>query len=125
MEDMLLLFSLVAMDQVCYKGTLRRYIAGAPAVANADLSTLKIFLLDDGHTTDVAFKDLVKPSSTTALASPAPSDPFHGLPAFLQRNSKLIMDHEGSFHKGFLQHTPQGGFTYDIHHNLRSSCLLR
>ena len=30
------------------------------------------------------------------------------------------MDHEGSYHKGFLQHTPDGGFRFEVRRNPRS-----
>ena len=31
------------------------------------------------------------------------------------------MDHNGSFHKGYLQHSPEGGFLFDVRRNPRST----
>ena len=78
--------------------------------------------MDDGTTKDVAFEDLVQlVSSPTMNESDPLSDPFHGLPNFLHRNSKITMDHHGAYQKGFLQHTNEGGFRFEVRRNARSA----
>ena len=78
--------------------------------------------MDDGTTKDVAFEDLVQPVSSPAGNESDPlSDPFHGLPNFLQRNSKITMDHHGAYQKGFLQHTNEGGFRFEVRLYARSA----
>ena len=85
----------------------------------ADAVTYTI-MCNDGTFIRVPFEDLVKPSKTTAPASDSPADPFSGLPHFLQRHAKVTIDHQGRFHKGYLGHTPEGGFRFEMRRNLRS-----
>ena len=76
-------------------------------------STAYTLQLNEGGTTNCAFKDLVRVSkSTVSTDGPAPLNPFAPLPYFLKFNAKLIMDHNGSFHfhKGYPQHFPEWGF---------------
>lgn len=44
------------------------------------------------------------------------SNPFQPLPYILQRNSKITIDHNCAFHKGYLVHTVQGGFIFEACH---------
>ena len=78
-------------------------------------------LIDDGTQENVPFIDLAKPASTTASPSPPGNDPFSSLPHFLQRGSKITLDHEGQFVKGFLSHHEKEGFTFDVRRNSRSA----
>ena len=78
-------------------------------------------LLDDGTTIDSTFEDLVKVGSTDQ----PPTDSsdisiFDGLPYFLHNNSKITMDHNGSFHKGYLQYDKATGFQFVVRRNSRS-----
>jgi hypothetical protein len=34
------------------------------------------------------------------------------MPHIFKRNSKVTIDHNGTFHKGFLDHSPEGGFQF-------------
>ena len=74
-------------------------------------------LFDDGTQENIPFVDLAKPASTTATPTPPGDDPFQGLPHFLKRGSKITLDHEGQFVKGFLSHDSKGGFTFDVRRN--------
>jgi len=80
-----------------------------------------VILLDDGTTTEVSFEDLTATAASSHTADETASDPFEDLPHFLQRHSKLTMDHHGAFHKGYLQHSVQGGFVFEVRRNLRST----
>ena len=83
-----------------------------------------VILLDDNTTVETSFEDLLKVSSpaadSTDSTSPAPDDPFLGLPHILKNNAKLTMDYQGSFHKGYLMHSPEGGFRFEVRRNPRS-----
>lgn len=68
---------------------------------------------------DLAFEDLIEPVSISP-AEPT-SNPFDGLPHFLSQNAKITLDHNGAYHKGFLEHSPEGGFQFVVKRNLRSS----
>jgi hypothetical protein len=45
------------------------------------------------------------------IASQA-SNPFESLPYILQRNAKITIDHNGAFHKVYLEHSPEVGFQF-------------
>ena len=65
--------------------------------------TTYTIVLDGGTTTDCSFEDLVQVGSPDAAPTTDSNiDLFSSLPHFLQRNSKLTMDHEGDFHKGYV-----------------------
>ena len=76
--------------------------------------------LDSGETTDAAFEELVAAGRTDAPPTATPADPFASLPVILQRNAKVTLDHNGAFHKGYLQHTPDAGFAFVVRRNPRS-----
>jgi hypothetical protein len=67
----------------------------------------------------VEFADLVEP--TAPPTSEDLPDAFSGLPTFLRHNSKITMDYNGSYQKGFLQYSPEAGFSFTVKRNLRSS----
>ena len=83
--------------------------------ADADQSTTYTILLDSGVTIEKQFHELA-PSLTNSpsaeLSSSPTTSPFDSLPAILQRNSKITIDHQGAFHKGYLDHSPEGGFMF-------------
>ena len=60
-----------------------------------------------------------KMSSLIPKPDISPSDSSHLLPPFLRLNSKITLDHEGQFHKGYLSKTPDGPycFVYKSHIN--------
>ncbi|KAL7523063.1 hypothetical protein ACHAWF_000973, partial [Thalassiosira exigua] len=76
--------------------------------------------MDDGTTREVDYADLLGRASADGVPSPPTSDPFKSLPHFLQRGSKLTMDFDGAFHKGYLEHSSEGGFRFDVRRNARS-----
>ena len=68
--------------------------------------------LDNGTTIELSYEDLVTRDSPSDPAN-APSVPtFDGLPAFLQQDSKITLDHNGAFHRGYLHYSDQGGFAF-------------
>eukprot|EP00956_Cyclotella_meneghiniana_P015762 scaffold24459_cov75-Cyclotella_meneghiniana.AAC.3 len=80
-----------------------------------DQSTKYVIQLDNGTTTEVDFSELAprtQNSPSETITSDSPSNPFSTLPYILQRNSKITLDHRGAFHKGYLDHTPEGGFSF-------------
>lgn len=69
---------------------------------------------DDGTSADVTYEDLIS-SMPEHSSTPAPdqsTNVFDGLPSFLQQDSKLTIDHNGAFHRGYLHYSPQGGFAF-------------
>eukprot|EP00956_Cyclotella_meneghiniana_P035945 scaffold119809_cov102-Cyclotella_meneghiniana.AAC.2 len=80
-----------------------------------DQNTKYVIQLDDGTTKEVDFSELApqtQHSPSESFSSESPSSPFATLPYILQRNSKVTIDHQGAFHKGYLDHTPEGGFSF-------------
>ena len=75
--------------------------------------------LDSGGAAEVTFEDLVQVGTASSDSPPPVNDPFRTLPHFLGRGAKLTMDHAGSFQKGYLQHTPEGGFRFEVPRNTR------
>jgi hypothetical protein len=79
-----------------------------------DRSTKYVIHLDDGTTIEKEFQDLaptIHTSTGDVIASQA-SNPFEPLPYILKRNAKITIDHNGAFHKGYLEHSPEGGFQF-------------
>jgi hypothetical protein len=78
-------------------------------------------LLDDGTTTEILFEDLVNPMVSPSEAPTSTPNPFDGLPYFLSNGSKVTLDHNGAFHKGFMHYSPDAGFQFVVKRNLRST----
>jgi hypothetical protein len=55
------------------------------------------------------------------VATEGHTNPFAGLPAFLSDGSKVTIDHNGAFQKGFLHYSPSAGFHVAIGRNLQSN----
>jgi hypothetical protein len=71
--------------------------------------------LDNGQTIECDFSTLAPQTAnlpSDQLSSPASADPFDSMPYILKRNSKITIDHQGAFHKGYLDHTFEGGFIF-------------
>ncbi|KAL7549847.1 hypothetical protein ACHAWF_013106, partial [Thalassiosira exigua] len=121
----------VKRDEAVVRGTIQRVpIFASPLVQTAasqdDASPSSYaILLDDGTTVERSFEDLTSSSPADRPPSETAPNPFASLPHFLQLNAKLTMDHEGSFHKGYLGHTPEGGFRFEVRRNLRSTKIDR
>jgi len=77
--------------------------------------------LNDGKTTTVKFKDLIKEVSPSNPASATIPEAFEGLSHFLQLGSKITMDHAGIFHKGFLGYIKGGRYSFNVRRNSRST----
>ena len=58
----------------------------------------------------VTFDDLVEVRRINEAHAGTTVNMFVSLPAILQQNAKVIMDHSGSFHKDYFQHAPKTGF---------------
>ena len=65
--------------------------------------------LNNGKTVDAKFDDLVQIGTDPADHVSSGEDPFRFLPHFLGCNANFIIDHEGSFQKGYLGHTQELG----------------
>jgi transposase InsO family protein len=80
-------------------------------------STTYVVQLDDGKTIECDFSTLAPQITSSSLpsdhiSSATSADPFDSLPYILKRNSKITLDHQGAFHKGYLDHTFEGGFVF-------------
>jgi hypothetical protein len=92
--------------------------------SSADGSSTKTtftILLDDGTTVERQFEDLIDKVDAQPVATEGHTDPFAGLPAFLSEGSKVTIDHNSAFHKGFIHHSPSAGYRVTIKRNLCSS----
>jgi hypothetical protein len=92
----------------------------APVDGDSAPSTYTI-LLDDGTTIERKFEDLLDPTESSEPAASDAVNPFAGLPSFLSEGSKITVDHNGAFHKGFIHHSPTLGFHVAVKRNLRSN----
>ncbi|KAL7459292.1 hypothetical protein ACHAWC_010958 [Mediolabrus comicus] len=77
-------------------------------------STSYVVHLDDGTSAEVTYEDLISsmPEHSSTPAVDPPTTAFDGLPSFLQQDSKITIDHNGAFHRGYLHYSPQGGFAF-------------
>ena len=77
-----------------------------------------LILFDDGTTKSISARDMPSfiPKPCTGESG---SDSSHLLPPFLRINSKITLDHEGQYHKGYLTKSPDGTycFSYKSHVN--------
>ncbi|KAL7525050.1 hypothetical protein ACHAWF_001186 [Thalassiosira exigua] len=105
----------VKRDVDTVRGTIQRVPLPSSLLVNTAASdgdaspSSYTILLDDGTTVKRSFEDLTSSAPTACPPSDVIPNPFESLPHFLQLNAKLTMDHEGSFHNGYLGHTPEGG----------------
>jgi hypothetical protein len=72
-------------------------------------------------TTKVFFEDLINPDMPHPPTTSDLTHPFDGLPYFLSNGSKVTLDQNGAFHKGFIHHSPDTGFQFVVKRNLRST----
>ena len=80
--------------------------------------------LDNGTTIEQSYEQVVSTQLTSHTAAPsAASDAARvsGIPACFQHNAKVTLDHEGSFHKGFISYSETAGFHFVVRRNLRST----
>jgi hypothetical protein len=77
--------------------------------------TTYVVQLNNGTTIECDFSTLAPQTAnlhSDQLTSPASADPFDSMPYILKCNSKITIDHQGAFHKGYLDHTFEGGFVF-------------
>ena len=115
---------------------LRGSVVNVPLVLSSDVSSAAnlsrrfagdgalnyVVALDTGGTIEVSFEDLIKPGRSDQPPQANTPDPsvFDGMPHFLRVGSKITMDHDGAFHKGYLNYTADGGFRFEVRRNARS-----
>ena len=92
-----------------------------PSTADSEISSVYVIHLDNGTTIEMSYEDLVALDAPSApqLSPNAPT--FDGLPAFLQQDSKITLDHNGAFHRGYLHYSDQGGFAFVFRKTARST----
>jgi hypothetical protein len=88
---------------------------------DSDTKNTYTVLLNNGTTTEVPFETLIDPIERSAPEGPTLASAYEGLPAFFSEGSKVTINHNGAFHKGFMHFSPEGGFQVQIKHNLRST----
>eukprot|EP00984_Skeletonema_dohrnii_P029430 scaffold20035_cov83-Skeletonema_dohrnii-CCMP3373.AAC.3 len=78
--------------------------------------------LDDGTYAELTYEDLVSHESPPEVAATSVENIFDGLPAFLRQDSKITLDHNGAFHRGYLHYSTQGqgGFAFVHRKTVRS-----
>jgi hypothetical protein len=76
--------------------------------------------LDTNETIDVSFEYLINPHDEKSPEQHS-SNLFSGIPEFLSNNAKVTNEHNETYHKGFLTHSPEFGFQFVVKRNLRSS----
>ena len=114
------------------RGTVRNIpMVGSPLIQSAAsppstaAPTLNyVISLDNGTTTECSFEDLIavgRDSNALTDSAPPTANPFATLPQIFQRNSKVTFDHNGAFHKGFLQHSNKHIFQFQVRRNIRST----
>ncbi|KAL7538082.1 hypothetical protein ACHAWF_005990, partial [Thalassiosira exigua] len=116
----------IKRDDDDVRGTIQRVpLLTSPLVSTAasgpSSSRNYVVHLDDGTTIDQSFEEIVALTPPREGPTFDVPDPFSSLPHFLQRHSKLTMDHQEAFHKGFLNHTPEGGFQFGVRRNVCST----
>ena len=91
------------------------YVAVFSHTRSSNMQTFYTTILDGGITTRCLFEELITsiPYVPAAQANQPASDPFLSLPHQFQWNSKLTIDHNGSFHKGFLTRMPNEVFFFE------------
>lgn len=68
----------------------------------------------DGATCNMTFSDLMVPQSTLPTQHSLITDPFDLLPSLLFQGSKIMLDHDGSYQKGFLMHYKNANICFVI-----------
>ena len=109
------------------RGTVQRIPLPYVALSSTDTATSDhpkyAVHLDDGTTVEATYEQLVlgtvssDPPESKTVPTTIDSD---GMPHFLRPDSKVTLDHNGAYHKGFIQRTPQGGYVFEVRRNVRS-----
>ena len=70
-------------------------------------SSTQILSLDNGMAASATSEELLDVGAVAEASATPTEDTYQGMPHFLRDNSKITMDHEGAFHKGFLRYTKE------------------
>ena len=81
-----------------------------------------VILLENGITVEISYNDLIKDSrdDTSTPKSPSNAAALEVVTHFLFHDSKVTMDHNGEFHKGYINYSPENGFQFIVRRNARS-----
>lgn len=79
-------------------------------------------LLDDNTTHELTYQDLLSPSVDLPEVDPAAaSTVWSGIPSrYLHQDAKITLEHDGTYHKGYLNYSPESGFEFIVRRNTRS-----
>lgn len=79
-------------------------------------------LLDNNTTHELTFNDLLTPPADSPPVDPsAPSTVWAGIPSrYLHQDAKITLEHDGTYHKGYLNYSPESGFEFLVRRNVRS-----
>eukprot|EP00804_Cyclotella_cryptica_P021434 CCRYP_005776-RA/>CCRYP_005776-RA protein AED:0.13 eAED:0.00 QI:0/0/0/1/1/1/5/0/1584 len=116
------------------RGTIQNIpLPSSPALAdsaiihpNGDIEepTMNLYtvLLDDNTTTELTFQQLLSPADNRPPVDPgAPSTIWAGIPSrYLHQDAKIKLEHDGTYHKGYLNYSPESGFEFIVRRNIRS-----
>ena len=120
---------IISQDNILVRGRIQNIpmpqpplvsTAADPPPEQDDTQPTYVVHLVSRVTAEVAFEDLVCVGTDTVEDQPEEVDPLCSLAPFLCCNVKLTMDHDGSFQKGYLKHTVEGGFCFEVRQNPRS-----
>ena len=108
----------IASDESSTKGTIRN-IPLPSDDSTTDDPTKYTIQLDNGTTVEADFHQLADPSKTSTTIDKVSytNARILGLPHDLQPNSKVTFDHNGAFHKGYLIHSQEHGFSFEYCHH--------
>jgi hypothetical protein len=112
----------IASDESSTKGTIQNIPLPCDD-STIDNPTKYTVHLDNGTTVEADFHQLADPSKTSTTMDEASytNARISGLPHDLQPNSKVTFDHNGAFHKGYLIHTPEHGFSFEYRRHPRAT----
>eukprot|EP00956_Cyclotella_meneghiniana_P030923 scaffold79637_cov24-Cyclotella_meneghiniana.AAC.1 len=79
-------------------------------------------LLDDNTTHELTYQDLLSPCPDLPAVDPAAaSTVWSGIPSrYLHQDAKITLEHDGTYHKGYLNYSQESGFEFIVRRNLRS-----
>ena len=81
-----------------------------------------VIILDSGTTVEKSYDDLIQAGWYDSYPSNSPINvaALEGIPHFLRHDSKVVMDHKGAFHKGYINYSPEFRFHFIFRWNARS-----
>ena len=78
--------------------------------------------MESGFNVKKNYGELIKSGRDNNSTSPYPNftNTLKGIPHFLPQDSKVTMEHKGSFHKGYIHLSPELGFQIAVSGNTLS-----